>query len=68
MSLFFALCTKKHALLQQLFEVYGRASKAVKQAVHRHIPILSAQLAHHHQSSCSLLLIRQLAVRIFSCW
>ncbi|KAH8955472.1 hypothetical protein BDL97_08G140600 [Sphagnum fallax] len=40
MSLFFALCTKKHALLQQLFEVYGRASKAVKQAVHRHIPIL----------------------------
>ncbi|CAK9233640.1 unnamed protein product [Sphagnum troendelagicum] len=40
MSLFFALCTKKHTLLQQLFTVYGRASKAVKQAVHRHIPKL----------------------------
>ncbi|CAM6090118.1 unnamed protein product [Calypogeia fissa] len=40
MSLFFALCTKKHSLLRQLFNVYGSSSKAVKQAVHRHIPIL----------------------------
>jgi symplekin len=31
---------QKHTLLQQLFTVYGRASKAVKQAVHRHIPKL----------------------------
>ncbi|BBN13431.1 symplekin [Marchantia polymorpha subsp. ruderalis] len=40
MSLFFALCTKKHSLLRQLFSVYGHVSKTVKQAVHRHIPIL----------------------------
>jgi hypothetical protein len=38
MSLFFALCTKKHALLQQLFEVYGRASKAVKQVCSFQVP------------------------------
>lgn len=40
MSLYFALCTKNHALLHQVFCVYGQAPKAVKQAVHRHIPIL----------------------------
>eukprot|EP01018_Ginkgo_biloba_P002290 Gb_24672 [translate_table: standard] len=40
MSLYFALCTKKHSLLQQVFSVYGHAPKAVKQAVQRHIPIL----------------------------
>ncbi|KAL3691207.1 hypothetical protein R1sor_004858 [Riccia sorocarpa] len=40
MSLFFALCTKKHALLRELFLIYGRVSKTVKQAVHRHIPVL----------------------------
>eukprot|EP01018_Ginkgo_biloba_P004266 Gb_23976 [translate_table: standard] len=40
MSLYFALCTKKHALLQQVFSVYRNAPKAVKQAVQRHIPIL----------------------------
>ncbi|KAJ4850650.1 hypothetical protein Tsubulata_037952 [Turnera subulata] len=39
-SLFFALCTKKPRLLQLVFDVYGRSPKAVKQAVHRHIPIL----------------------------
>ncbi|XP_065881785.1 uncharacterized protein [Euphorbia lathyris] len=39
-SLFFALCTQKPRLLQLVFDVYGRAPKAVKQAVHRHIPIL----------------------------
>ncbi|KAL8145383.1 hypothetical protein AgCh_003528 [Apium graveolens] len=38
-SLFFALCTKKPALLQVVFDNYSRAPKAVKQAVHRHIPI-----------------------------
>ncbi|XP_034219881.1 uncharacterized protein LOC117631058 isoform X3 [Prunus dulcis] len=40
LSLYFALCTKKHSLFRQIFAVYGSASKAVKQAVHRHIPIL----------------------------
>lgn len=40
MSLYFALCTKNHTLLHQVFCVYGQAPKAVKQAVHRHIPIL----------------------------
>ncbi|XP_048320157.2 uncharacterized protein LOC107405425 isoform X2 [Ziziphus jujuba] len=40
MSLYFALCTKKHLLFREIFVIYRRASKAVKQAVHRHIPIL----------------------------
>ncbi|KAK8576784.1 hypothetical protein V6N13_015215 [Hibiscus sabdariffa] len=40
MSLYFALCTKKHSLFGQIFIVYSSASKAVKQAIHRHIPIL----------------------------
>ncbi|XP_058110235.1 uncharacterized protein LOC131253301 isoform X3 [Magnolia sinica] len=40
MSLYFALCTKKHSLLQQIFIIYKSIPKAVKQAVHRHIPIL----------------------------
>ncbi|XP_058080830.1 uncharacterized protein LOC131228998 isoform X2 [Magnolia sinica] len=40
MSLFFALCTKKPRLLQLVFDIYGRAPKAVKQAIHRHVPIL----------------------------
>ncbi|XP_010556505.2 PREDICTED: uncharacterized protein LOC104825811 [Tarenaya hassleriana] len=39
-SLFFALCKKKPSLLHLVFEVYGRAPKPVKQAFHRHIPIL----------------------------
>ncbi|GLT60543.1 hypothetical protein SLA2020_333050 [Shorea laevis] len=39
-SLFFALCTKKPNLLQLAFDVYGRAPKIVKQAFHRHIPIV----------------------------
>ncbi|KAK6940297.1 Symplekin C-terminal [Dillenia turbinata] len=39
-SLFFALCTKKPGLLQLVFDVYGRASKSVKQAIHRHVPAL----------------------------
>ncbi|KAJ6798739.1 Uncharacterized protein M6B38_210740 [Iris pallida] len=40
MSLFFALCTKKPSLLCLVFDIYGRASKAVKQAVQRHVPTL----------------------------
>ncbi|XP_022745642.1 uncharacterized protein LOC111295979 isoform X2 [Durio zibethinus] len=40
MSLYFALCTKKHSLFCQIFLIYSSASKAVKQAIHRHIPIL----------------------------
>eukprot|EP00257_Ricinus_communis_P017024 XP_015575361.1 uncharacterized protein LOC8288069 [Ricinus communis] len=51
-SLFFALCTQKPSLLQLVFDIYGRAPKSVKQAVHRHIPILIRALG----SSCSELL------------
>lgn len=40
MSLFFALCTKKPSLLCLVFDIFGRASKAVKQAVQRHVPTL----------------------------
>ncbi|KAK6943128.1 Symplekin/Pta1, N-terminal [Dillenia turbinata] len=40
MSLFFALCTKKHGLLRQIFVIYKSASKTVKQAIHRQIPML----------------------------
>ncbi|XP_030455092.2 uncharacterized protein LOC115676348 [Syzygium oleosum] len=39
-SLFFALCMKKPSLLSLLFDTYGQAPRPVKQAVHRHIPIL----------------------------
>lgn len=40
MSLYFALCTKKHVLLQQIFSAYKNAPKTVKQAVQRQIPSL----------------------------
>ncbi|KAK1562008.1 hypothetical protein Q3G72_004851 [Acer saccharum] len=40
MSLYFALCTKKHSLFGEIFSIYKDASKVVKQAVQRHIPIL----------------------------
>ncbi|CAN1303626.1 SYMPK [Linum perenne] len=40
LSLFFALCTKKHSLFRQIFVVYKSAPEAVKQAVHMHIPVL----------------------------
>lgn len=40
MSLYFALCTKKHSLFRQIFVIYRSTSKAVKQAVQRQIPIL----------------------------
>eukprot|EP00252_Welwitschia_mirabilis_P011518 TRINITY_DN25785_c0_g1_i1.p1 TRINITY_DN25785_c0_g1~~TRINITY_DN25785_c0_g1_i1.p1 ORF type:complete len:912 (+),score=186.33 TRINITY_DN25785_c0_g1_i1:161-2737(+) len=40
MSLFFALCIKKHSLLWRLFSVYKGAPKAIKQAIQRHLPKL----------------------------
>ncbi|XP_050380986.1 uncharacterized protein LOC126798167 [Argentina anserina] len=40
LSLYFALCTKKHSLFRQIFAVYGNAPKAVKQAVNDDIPKL----------------------------
>ncbi|XP_052176977.1 uncharacterized protein LOC127791181 isoform X2 [Diospyros lotus] len=40
MSLYFALCTKKHTLFREIFVVYKSTSDAVKQAVHNQIPIL----------------------------
>jgi symplekin len=40
MSLYFALCTKKHSLFRQVFIFYEIASEVAKQAVHRQIPIL----------------------------
>ncbi|OVA02697.1 Protein of unknown function DUF3453 [Macleaya cordata] len=40
MSLYFALCTKKHSLFRQIFLIYKSIPKAVTEAVHRHIPIL----------------------------
>ncbi|KAE8125934.1 hypothetical protein FH972_020695 [Carpinus fangiana] len=51
-SLFFALCTKKPSLLQLVFNNYCQAPKSLKQAFHRHIPILVRSLG----SSCSELL------------
>ncbi|KAF8103777.1 hypothetical protein N665_0185s0049 [Sinapis alba] len=40
LSLYFALCTKKHTLFVHVFNIYKDASDPVKQAIHRHIPIL----------------------------
>ncbi|CAK9133851.1 unnamed protein product [Ilex paraguariensis] len=40
MSLYFALCTKKHSLFHQIFVIYSSTSKPIKQAVHLQIPIL----------------------------
>lgn len=40
MSLYFALCTKKHSLFRQIFVLYINTSKTVKQVVQRQIPIL----------------------------
>ncbi|KAL6896689.1 hypothetical protein ACP4OV_007261 [Aristida adscensionis] len=40
MSLYFALCTKKHSLLRHVFEIYGKLPEAAKQAVSRQVPIL----------------------------
>ncbi|KAL6614682.1 hypothetical protein ACP70R_036952 [Stipagrostis hirtigluma subsp. patula] len=47
-SLFFALCTKRPSLLQQLFNVYGRSPEIVKQCIHWHILSLARNLG----SSC----------------
>ncbi|CAL0305619.1 unnamed protein product [Lupinus luteus] len=47
-SLFFALCTKKPSLLRIVFNVYWQAPKTVKQAFHRHIPILVRALGQSH--------------------
>ncbi|KAI4999884.1 hypothetical protein ZWY2020_004473 [Hordeum vulgare] len=47
-SLFFALCTKRPTLLQQLFNVYGGSPKVVKQCIHWHMPTLVRNLG----SSC----------------
>ncbi|KAL8093049.1 hypothetical protein AgCh_035073 [Apium graveolens] len=40
MSLYFALCTKKHSLFREVFVVYDSMSEEAKQAVHGQIPIL----------------------------
>ncbi|XP_058214534.1 uncharacterized protein LOC131326009 [Rhododendron vialii] len=40
MSLYFALCTKKHSLFREIFCVYKSTSDTVKQAIHGQIPIL----------------------------
>lgn len=40
MSLYFALCTKKHSLLRHVFAIYGNLPQAAKQAVHQQVPIL----------------------------
>ncbi|GAB2281262.1 hypothetical protein Dimus_015866 [Dionaea muscipula] len=40
MSLYFALCTKKHSLLRQIFVIYSSSSESVKQVIHQHLPIL----------------------------
>ncbi|KAK7410423.1 hypothetical protein VNO78_01196 [Psophocarpus tetragonolobus] len=47
-SLFFALCTKKPSLLQIVFNVYGQAPKTVKQAFHRHVPIVVRALGQSY--------------------
>ncbi|XP_074283035.1 uncharacterized protein LOC141607581 [Silene latifolia] len=40
MSLYFALCTKKHTLLRQVFTIYKSSPESVKQAIDGHMPIL----------------------------
>lgn len=41
MSLYFALCTKKHSLLRHIFIIYKNSPSYVKQAVHSQMPILT---------------------------
>ncbi|KAG0458495.1 hypothetical protein HPP92_023324 [Vanilla planifolia] len=43
-SLYFALCSKKPNLFKLVFDIYGRASKAIKQSIHRHVPIMLRNL------------------------
>lgn len=40
LSLYFALCTKKHSLLRHIFTIYERMSLPAKEAIHHQIPIL----------------------------
>ncbi|XP_010423951.1 PREDICTED: uncharacterized protein LOC104708990 [Camelina sativa] len=40
LSLYFALCTKKHSLFVHVFSIYKNALDPVKQAIHLQIPIL----------------------------
>ncbi|XP_062098821.1 uncharacterized protein LOC133804695 [Humulus lupulus] len=54
-SLFFALCSKKPNLLQLVFNIYGRAPKTVKQAFHRHIPILTRALGSSNPDLLSII-------------
>ncbi|XP_059634492.1 uncharacterized protein LOC132276874 isoform X2 [Cornus florida] len=54
-SLLFALCTKKPSLLRLVFDNYAHATKAVKQAVHRHIPILIRALGSSHSELLCLI-------------
>ncbi|PON68287.1 Symplekin/Pta [Parasponia andersonii] len=54
-SLFFALCSKKPNLLQLVFNIYGRAPKTVKQAFHRHIPILIRALGSSNSDLLSII-------------
>ncbi|XP_073225288.1 uncharacterized protein [Cicer arietinum] len=54
-SLFFALCTKKPSLLQVVFDVYGQASRTVKQAFHRHIPNLVRALGQSYSELLSII-------------
>ncbi|KAL7619282.1 hypothetical protein Lser_V15G00028 [Lactuca serriola] len=55
LSLFFALCTKKPSLLQLVFDKYDHAPKAVKQAVHRHVPILIRALGPSYSDLLSII-------------
>ncbi|KAE9609107.1 putative symplekin [Lupinus albus] len=54
-SLFFALCTKKPSLLRIVFNVYWQAPRTVKQAFHRHVPILVRALGQSHHELLQIL-------------
>ncbi|XP_073277108.1 uncharacterized protein [Primulina huaijiensis] len=49
MSLFFALCTKKHSLIRQIFDVYKSMSEVAKQAVHHQLPLLVRTIGSSHE-------------------
>ncbi|KAI3491207.1 hypothetical protein L1887_44453 [Cichorium endivia] len=55
LSLFFALCTKKPCLLQLVFDKYDVAPKPVKQAIHRHVPILIRALGPSYSDLLSII-------------
>ncbi|KAF3331746.1 Symplekin [Carex littledalei] len=40
MSLYFALCTKQHNLLHEIFVLFGDMPHPAKQVVHEHIPLI----------------------------